>query len=125
VEHDSRADSALVRAIAEGDVAALEPLVRRHQDRVRRLAYRFLGRWSDADDVAQEAFLRVAGSAGRYEPTARFTTWLYRIVVNLCLDARRRGARSRAAPQADPPGDTAADPPADPLERDETVRHVR
>jgi len=121
LKHDDLPDSLLVRSIADGHLDALEPLVRRHQDNVRRLAYRFLGRWGDADDVAQEAFLRVVCAAPRYQPTARFTTWLHRIVVNLCLDARRRQTRFVAA---DPP-DLPADPPADVLERDETVRRVR
>lgn len=119
--HDDLPDSLLVQAIADGHLDALEPLVRRHQDHVRRLAYRFLGEWSDADDVAQDAFLRVVRAAPRYEPTARFTTWLHRIVMNLCLDARRRRGRFAAG---DPP-DGPADPPPDALERDETVRRVR
>ncbi len=69
---------------------ALAELVCRHQSKVLGLAYRMLGRWDLAEDVAQEAFLRVHRAAGRYKPRARFTTWLYQIVVNLCLDARRR-----------------------------------
>jgi RNA polymerase sigma-70 factor (ECF subfamily) len=121
LKHDNRPDSLLVQAIAEGHLDALEPLVRRHQDGVRRLAYRFLGEWSDANDVAQDAFLRVVRAAPRYQPTARFTTWLHRIVVNLCLDSRRRRARFVAADLPDGP----ACLPPDVLERDETVRRVR
>jgi len=121
LKHDDLPDGLLVQVIADGHLDALGPLVHRHQDRVRRLAYRFLGEWGDADDVAQDAFLRVVRAAPRYEPTARFTTWLHRIVVNLCLDARRRRARFVASDLPDLP----ADPPGDVLERDETVWRVR
>ena len=86
-------DTDLMAELARGDVAALAPLITRHQPRVLSLAYRMLGRWDQAEDVGQEAFLRVVRAAGSYRPTAQFTTWLYRIVVNLCLDAKRRSAR--------------------------------
>lgn len=76
--------------LAAGDRDALALLVRRHQRRVLELAYRTTGNHALAEDVAQEAFLRVWRSARRYKPTAEFTTWLYRIVVNLCLDAFKR-----------------------------------
>ncbi len=92
---DAPADHVLMRRIAAGDRAALATLVRRHQATVLRLAYRVLGRWDDAEDVAQEAFLRVLSGAGEYRPEAQFSTWLYRIVSNLCLDERRRWARRR------------------------------
>jgi len=83
-------DEALMPAVAAGDLAALGQLVERHQGRVLRLAQRITGDSNLAEDVAQEAFLRVYGAAARYEPSARFTTWLHRIVVNLCWDQRRR-----------------------------------
>lgn len=79
--------------LAQGDRSALALLVERHQKRVLELAYRTLGDWSLAEDAAQEAFLRVWRSAESYRPTALFTTWLYRIVVNLCLDLKRRRRR--------------------------------
>lgn len=77
-------------AVRRGNMSALEEVVRRHQQNVLALAYRMLGRWDLAEDVAQEAFLRVYQAARHYRPAAAFKTWLYRIVVNLCLDARRR-----------------------------------
>ena len=119
-------DADLVAAIAGGDLNALGDLVHRHQDRVMALAYRFLGCRHRAADAAQEVFLKVARAAPRYTPDARFTTWLYRIVVNHCLDDVRRQKRSprtlSAVPAVpdDPPGDDA-----DPLEADETARQVR
>jgi RNA polymerase sigma-70 factor (ECF subfamily) len=91
-------------ALARGEMASLAELVRRHQSQARTLAYRMLRRWDLADDVAQEAFLRVMRGAASYQPTARFSTWLYRIVVNLCHDQLRRARPMRlAAFEDDPP----------------------
>jgi RNA polymerase sigma-70 factor, ECF subfamily len=98
----------LMRRLAGGDMSALGTIVERHQDRVRSIAYRMLQRWDAADDITQEAFLRVYRSAARYQPTAGFSTWLYRIVVNLCLDAAKKprmallsGEDAPAGPSAD------------------------
>ena len=107
-----RSDEQLVADVAAGDTAALGELVRRHQQRVLSLAYRILLRWDVAEDVGQEVFLRVWSSAGDYQPTARFTTWLYRIVVNAALDARRRARRQPLRldeVSADPPAGAAPD----------------
>jgi RNA polymerase sigma-70 factor (ECF subfamily) len=117
-------DADLIVSVAQGSMPALAELVRRHQDKVLSLAYRMLGRWDQAEDVAQEAFLRVYHAAGKYTPRAAFTTWLYRIVVNLSLDARRR---SRKAP-APLPEESAlkADPgDCDPLEAREQAERIR
>ena len=83
-------DEQLMAATAKGGMAEFEELVRRHQQKAFALALRTLGQWDMAEDVSQDAFLRVLRSAKRYRPQAKFTTWLYRIVVNLCLDARRK-----------------------------------
>jgi len=92
--NDKLDDSALMFRLGAGDMSALGELVRRHQSRVLKIAYRTLGKWDLAQDVAQETFLRVHRAAGKYKPKAKFTTWLYRIVVNLCLDEKRRRARN-------------------------------
>jgi RNA polymerase sigma-70 factor (ECF subfamily) len=89
-------DADLMRAIALGDQAAFRRLVRRHLPATVRLAARILGNPSEAEDVAQEALIRVWKHAENFEAPesrgARFTTWLHRIVVNLCIDLRRRKA---------------------------------
>ncbi len=90
-------DSELMTRLAGGDMSALGELAYRHQGRVLELAYRTLGSWDRAEDVAQETFLRVHRAAKRYKPTAKFTTWLYRIVVNLCLDEQRKRTRAGAS----------------------------
>jgi RNA polymerase sigma-70 factor (ECF subfamily) len=79
-------DELLMARIARGDISAFEVLVRRHQASVLNLVFRFLGDPALAEDVAQETFLRVWKAAKSYEPRAKFTTWMYRIVANLCLN---------------------------------------
>ena len=85
-------DRALLASIGRGDHNAFQTLMRAHMSYVLRLAYRIVGNREDADEIAQEAFLRVwtVAPRWRHDLDARFTTWLYRVVVNLCLDRRRR-----------------------------------
>jgi len=74
---------------AEEDELAFEILVRRHQISVLNLVYRYVGDRTKAKDLAQEVFIRVWRAANRYEPKAKFTTWIYRITANLCLNELR------------------------------------
>ncbi len=107
-------DQEWIRRLKEGDVQALEELVRFYQDRVFRLAYGLLQDPEDALDVTQEAFLRVHQSIGRFAGKSAFFTWLYRIVVNLCHDTRRKKARRRhefSLDQAIEEREEAGDPP--------------
>lgn len=103
-------DAELMQRLAAGDMNALAEIVRRHQETVRAVAYRMSSRWDVADDVAQDAFLRVYRSAASYRPAAAFRTWLYRIVVNLCLD-RARAVKPVALPD-EPLTDDGAAPDA-------------
>jgi RNA polymerase sigma-70 factor, ECF subfamily len=87
-------DEALVSRAGAGDEAAFEALVRRHQERVYRLAWRLTGDEADAADVLQETFLQVFRHLGEFRGDARFTTWLFRVVTNAALMRRRaRGRR--------------------------------
>ena len=92
--HQEPSDAELMAQLARGEVSAIGELARRHQGRVLELAFRTLGRLDSAEDIAQETFLRVYRAAKTYQPQAKFTTWLYRIVVNLCLDEQRRLAKA-------------------------------
>lgn len=83
-------DEALMARVARGDEAAYRLLSRRHVPAMLGLARRILGSATDAEDVAQEAMLRVWTHAPRWQPLAAFRTWLTRIVINLCLDRKRR-----------------------------------
>jgi len=80
----------LMREVAEGDLDAFGQIVLRHQKLAWGIAYRFLGDQHEAEDIAQEAFLRILDAAPRYKPTAAFTTYLSRIVTRLCLDHARK-----------------------------------
>ena len=80
------ADEELVRACVAGDREAFDRLVERHQRQVYRLCYRFVGNHEDAGELAQDAFVRAYRALAKFEQSARFTTWLHRITVNVCLN---------------------------------------
>jgi len=117
-------DEELMLKLGRQDMSALGELVQRHQQRVLGLAFRTLGKWDLAEDVTQEAFLRVHRAAGDYKPKAKFTTWLYRIVVNLCLDERRRQARGGTSLD-DVPLEAQTEPEGDVAEKEEIAQLVR
>lgn len=85
-------DHELLRLIQEGNSQAFALLVERHTDRFYRLAYRYLQNREAAEDTVQDAFLKLWENPALWQPerNSRFTTWFYRVVINLCLDARRR-----------------------------------
>lgn len=76
--------------VARGDERAFQVLARRHLPAMLGLARRILRNAAEAEDVAQEALMRVWAHAPRWRPLALFRTWLTRVVVNLCLDRKRR-----------------------------------
>ena len=83
-------ESVLILRAADGDRAAFHTLVERHRPMVYRVAYQFAGNHHDADDIAQEVFIKVFQSLARFRRDAQFTSWLYRIAMNACIDHRRR-----------------------------------
>lgn len=83
-------DEALMARIARGDEPAFRELSRRHLRSVIALARHITRNVADAEDIAQDAMLRVWINAPRWQPLASFRTWLTRVVVNLCLDRKRR-----------------------------------
>ncbi len=86
-------DSALVEQVQAGDMAAFSRLVVKYQDRVLNTCWRLAGNLEDAQDLAQEAFLRALESIHSFRRQAGFYTWLFRIAVNLALSQRRRTSR--------------------------------
>ena len=91
-------DETLAEAAAGGDRAAFAVLLGRHYDRIFALAFRLTGSRTDAEDLAQEICAALPVKLARWRAEARFTTWLYRVVVNATHDLRRRQAvRARAA----------------------------
>lgn len=135
-DEGSDPDAALMLAVRAGDERAFATLVRRWQDRVVSLAYRYLRSAADAEDLAQEVFLRVHRAKESYEPKSRFSTWIFRITVNASLNhlrARRARKAISGTIQAGPDGDdgptdpvdeSAADP-AEESERDELAKVMR
>ena len=90
-------DQALVERCQRGEVAAFEPLVEKYRERAWRLAYNYLRDREEAQDVAQEAFIRAWQALPSFRGQSAFYTWLFRIVVNVAADrARQRAARGRA-----------------------------
>ena len=85
----------LMTRVAKGDEDAFEILVTRHQAPVLSLIYRFLGDRTRAKDLSQEVFVRVWQTAKSYEPRAKFTTWIYRITANLCLNDLKSARRKK------------------------------
>jgi RNA polymerase sigma-70 factor (ECF subfamily) len=91
-------DVRLMGRSAAGDTAAFEQLVERHQRMVIGTVGRMLGTNSDAEDIAQQVFVRVWKNVKRYEPRAKFTTWLLKITRNLVFNELRRRSRHPAVP---------------------------
>lgn len=89
---DTLTDESLMLRIGEGDQVAYGILVNRHLNMNLGFAYKLLGNKAEAEEVMQEAFIRVWKHASRWDPSrkTRFTTWFYRVVTNLCYDVGRK-----------------------------------
>ena len=98
---DERSDEQLMKAFQKGETRAFEMLLLRHEKGVYRYALRMLADTMQAEEVAQETFLRVIQSAGRYEAKAGFRNYLYRIARNLCIDLLRKRPREAPTPLGD------------------------
>lgn len=127
----------LMLAYQGGDEAAFDQLVERHSGQVFALLTRFLGQRSNREDLVQEVFLRVIRARERYQPTARFTTYLYRIVFNMAVNETQR-LSSRGTWSLDRPAggadeddrgfevsDERVEDPSEAMERDDVVSAVR
>jgi len=115
-----KADHELTAAVAGGDLNALGALFERHHERVHAICYRMTGDSSVADDLVQESFLRILKYSRGFGGRAAFTTWLYRLVRNVCLDhlsaesrTRTRAAMMAVEQEHDAPQDHDTDPRLD------------
>ena len=116
-------DLELVRRVGAGDGPACAALVDRHLARIVGLAGRMLGNRAEAEEVAQDVFLRVWQQAGRWRAgEARFSTWLHRVAVNLCHDRLRRRRETTLEAAGDPPSPDP--PPGAALQRAAVVARV-
>lgn len=109
------ADFELIDRFLQGDGDAFDELVRKRRQEVYSLAYRMTRNAEDARDLSQEAFLQVYRNLNRFDRRSSFSTWLYRIVVNLCLNHLSRGSRTRGVTSDQQP--EVADPSEGSLER--------
>jgi len=80
----------LIKRFQRGDTTAFALLVEQHQDRIYNLCRRMLGHAQNAEDAAQDTFLKAYRHLGKFTPDASFSTWLYRIAVNTCLDHKKK-----------------------------------
>jgi len=112
-------DAALMLRVKQGDRDAFEELVEKYQQPVMNLVYRTLPDATEAEDLAQHVFLQVYKSAHRYEVSAKFTTWLFTIARNLCLNEIRRRSRH----PADSLDETFADNEDQPIRQPEDVKN--
>lgn len=130
-EQSPRVDHDLVRRAQKGDEAAFAALVERNQRRAWRVARNLVPRDDDADDIVQEAFMRVFRNLERFDFKYAFTTWLFRIVTNLCIDhlRKRRPMGTGAAGEEDEiqfdPVDEQVERPEESLLREERATLVR
>ena len=85
----------LIEKAGQGDLAAFRDFVRLYSTRIYTIAYQMIGNAEDAQDIAQEVFIRLYRSLDKFKPTSRFTTWLFRVTVNMSIDYRRRHVRHR------------------------------
>lgn len=110
-------DLQLMARVKAGDDEAFNELMQRNEKAVVNLVYRFTGNREIADDIAQEVFLRIYRASGRFEPKAKFFTFLYRVTLNLCRNygakAKRRQTTSLNAVRAGQDGDIPVREPVD------------
>ena len=112
-------------AVAQGDRDAFEQIILRHQQTAWAVAKRFLGDPTEAEDVAQDAFLKILAAAPRYRPSAAFRTFLIRVVSRLCMDrARKMHPVYTDQPPELPASDPSAPQAALRAERDIAIRRA-
>lgn len=88
-------DEVLVKKSKEGNFLAFEKLIKRYEKKIYNLAYRIMGDQEEASDILQETFLKAFRKISSFKGEANFSTWLYRIAVNLCFMKKRKGKRMK------------------------------
>lgn len=117
-------DEVAVRRCLNGDAAAFEALVGRYQHIMFNVALRMLGDYEDARDAAQNTFVKAYEKLGTYDPERRFFSWIYRILLNECLNLRRRPATERLGDAEDVVPDCSDADAVETAERKRDVRHA-
>ncbi len=90
VENSKDQDFKLIKEVIKGDESSFEELVKKYQHQVLNTIYRYIDDYNEAEDIAQDVFIKVWRKIKNFQGKSKFSTWLYRIVVNQCLDYRRK-----------------------------------
>jgi RNA polymerase sigma-70 factor, ECF subfamily len=106
----ARSDVQLMLDVKAGDELSFELLLHRYRTPLVHFLYRMVRDQATAEDLAQEVFLRVYRARTQYEPSAKFTTWMFRIATNLALNAKRDGRYRQLEASIDEPGETDQEP---------------
>ena len=118
-------DAELVRLCQDGDMAAFEQLFYKYQERVYSTALRMMNNQDDAMDLTQDIFLKAYQNISKFRFTAAFSTWLYRLAVNLCIDElRKRKKTGNPAPLEEALSESDGDTPEDNVISSDTERQV-
>jgi RNA polymerase sigma-70 factor (ECF subfamily) len=122
--HQSANDAELVQRSLQGDLGAFESLVQEYQSVLFTVAYRMLGDYEDARDATQNAFIKVFQKLETFDPQHRFFSWIYRILVNECLNARRGRPMEVVSGEREASASSRPDEPLEAAERRKLVRHA-
>jgi len=118
-------ETELILKFKQGDKSTFRPLVEKYQDSVINTCYRFLRNKEEAEEAAQEVFLKVYLSLDSYQPKSKFSTWLFKIVVNFCLNKLRDKKKSLSFQLEEDLPSPPEDQPDRSLEKEELKRLVR
>lgn len=128
-------DNVLIAQSQQGDMMAFEQLIQKYERKIYTIAYKYMGNHEDANDLAQEAFIKAYQAIGTFRADAAFSTWLGRITANKCLDELRRRKRQKIVSLDEMvEGEENAFPkelkdpkptPAEETERQETAAHLQ
>jgi RNA polymerase sigma-70 factor, ECF subfamily len=131
-------DAALIREIQDGDLAAFDPLVIKHKDKLFNMVYWFLGDYQEANDCSQEIFIKVFKGIKKFRFESSFSTWLYRIAINTCKNKLKSSAyrwKKRTVPIENPESSKEgnrsyeiqnnAPSPANELEKKEKIMRIQ
>ncbi len=108
---DRARENELIEAFQSGEAAAFDQLVELYRQRAYSLAYRWVENREDALDICQEAFLRMYRVLRRWRPRSSIFTWLYRVIINLCIDLRRKKGREKSVSLEGESGDSQVSVP--------------
>jgi len=118
-------DVQLMLRFAKGEISAFEQILKKYKDITINVAYRFVQNYPEAEDIAQEVFLKIYHSAKTYRPEAKFSTWVYKITANLSLNYLRSKKHLTTVPLEETLEITKAVTPETDFEKKELTKRVK